>query len=143
MHGQVGRAALGLLRVSQRLLQTSNPETVAAVEKSLKLLLRMSPLVAWDLAKTVASHVCALLSCVLSSLSRPVWRVADGYDDEPEAAAAHVPRGVAWDLAKTVASHVCAPLRCCAVTGSSCASRGGQDQYACSGRSMYNANQGG
>lgn len=65
--GQVGRAALGLLRVSQRLLQTSNPETVAAVEKSLKLLLRMSPLVAWDLAKTVASHVSLFVCCLFTS----------------------------------------------------------------------------
>ena len=54
---QVGRAALGLLRVSQRLLQGAKPDAVPGVVKSLQLLLRMSTAVAWDLAKNLAGHV--------------------------------------------------------------------------------------
>ena len=52
----VARAALGLLRVCQRLLPYKQ-ETADALLKSLQLLLRLSPAAAWDLAQPIAAEV--------------------------------------------------------------------------------------
>ena len=60
---QVCRAALGLLRVSQRLLQSGQPDAVPAVVRSLQLLLRMSTALAWDLAKSLAHQVSVIVLC--------------------------------------------------------------------------------
>ena len=56
----VTRAALGLLRVAQRLLPYKEG-TGDALLKSLQLLLRLGPGTAWDLAQPIASEVGALL----------------------------------------------------------------------------------
>lgn len=52
----VARAALGLLRVCQRLLPYK-PDTADALLRSLQLLLRLSPAAAWDLAQPIATEV--------------------------------------------------------------------------------------
>ncbi len=52
----VARAALGLLRVCQRLLPYKE-DTAEALLKSLQLLLRLSPAAAWDLAQPIAAEV--------------------------------------------------------------------------------------
>lgn len=52
----VARAALGLLRVCQRLLPYKE-DTADALLRSLQLLLRLSPAAAWDLAQPIAAEV--------------------------------------------------------------------------------------
>ena len=52
----MARAALGLLRVCQRLLPYKE-DTAEALLKSLQLLLRLSPAAAWDLAQPIAAEV--------------------------------------------------------------------------------------
>lgn len=52
----VARAALGLLRVCQRLLPYKE-DTAEGLLKSLHLVLRLNPSVAWDLAHRIAAEV--------------------------------------------------------------------------------------
>ena len=52
----MARAALGLLRVCQRMLPYKE-DTADALLKSLQLLLRLSPAAAWDLAQPIAAEV--------------------------------------------------------------------------------------
>ena len=52
----MARAALGLLRVCQRVLPYKE-DTADALLKSLQLLLRLSPAAAWDLAQPIAAEV--------------------------------------------------------------------------------------
>lgn len=52
----VARAALGLLRVCQRLLPYKE-DTAEGLLKSLHLVLRLNPSVAWDLASRIAAEV--------------------------------------------------------------------------------------
>eukprot|EP00884_Botryococcus_braunii_P022699 jgi/Botrbrau1/9112/Bobra.0305s0016.2 len=56
----VARAALGLLRVCQRLLPYKE-DTAEGLLKSLHLVLRLNPSVAWDLAHRIAAEVLALV----------------------------------------------------------------------------------
>lgn len=57
----VQRATLGLLRICRRLLHY-RMEAAHALIKSLQMVLRLDPAVAWDLAPAIASEVqCALL----------------------------------------------------------------------------------
>lgn len=52
----MARAALGLLRVCQRLLPYKE-DTADALLRSLQLLLRLSPAAAWELAQPIATEV--------------------------------------------------------------------------------------
>ncbi len=66
----MARAALGLLRVCQRLLPYKEG-TADVLLKSLQLLLRLSPAAAWDLAQPIAAEVCKQSVSSVSQPNRP------------------------------------------------------------------------
>ena len=56
----VRRAALGLLRICRRLLHYQT-DSAHALLKSMQMILRLDPAVAWDLAAAIAREVCSPL----------------------------------------------------------------------------------